>query len=109
MCKIHCTTDIKKSISEAQKNRWNVCLYGMGKIGKNCIQDIKRITGLNVTHICDSNDDALDGVSSQENKKICRADLLNTKERFLVIVTVGSRLENDIVEGLNGDRSYSNR
>lgn len=98
---IHCMADIAKTIFEAQKNRWNVCLYGMGKIGKNCIQDIKRITGLCVTHICDSSDDVINGFSPLENRIISRTDLLNTKERFLVIVTVGSRLEKDVVEGLN--------
>ncbi|WP_044913066.1 glycosyltransferase domain-containing protein [Butyrivibrio sp. WCE2006] len=80
--------DIKKMISMAKSEDWKVCLYGIGKIGRNYGYSLLEYVDLKPNYVCDADKDVLDSFTG-DVIKISLEEILCIKEDILVFVCLG--------------------
>lgn len=92
--------DKKEIIKKAIDNKWEVCCYGLGFLGKKLYSEIPSIFNLKATLLCDGNDRCVEVFSKQDTRAIYLKELLIVKKDILVFVLVDDPMDGEIIDNL---------
>ncbi len=92
-------------LAKAKKEKWKVCTYGLGYLGKRLRHEIPEMFGLEPYYYCDSNDDKVDAVVFDDSVPIHKNQIKALSEPIIVFILVDDpfdlEIENDLKENKN--------
>ncbi len=94
------TTLVRETIVEAKRNKWKICIYGTGILGSNFGLELVSLLELELNYVTDKNDISLKQFKCSDEKKITTNELLGISESCLVIVCVGEKYHEEILNDL---------
>lgn len=77
-------------IEESKKNKWPVCIYGLGRITTRCLNDIVGILNVEPDYYSDRNQEVLEGFDCSFCRALSLNDIINCKNDMLVIIMMGN-------------------
>ncbi len=83
-------------LMQAKKEKWKICVYGLGTYGKTCSKEFLSYLGIEADYYCDRSIDRVKEFQAEENKKIDIKELKSMQEDVLVFLFLSSKYE-DIV------------
>ena len=90
-----------KTTEQAKNEDWDVCVYGLGYLGKRLYNDIPEIFGLRARYYCDGDNAKVMSVNLPGIIGIYKETLLKTKSPTIVFILVDDPYDIEIQEMLS--------
>lgn len=88
-------------LKQAIHEKWTVCTYGLGYLGKRLYKEIPDMFGLKALFFSDSDDNKVDKISLPDISPIHRAELLETADKTIVFILVDDPYDLEIEKDLS--------
>lgn len=86
----------ERQIELAKQNKWEICCYGMGIIGKAAIDNIFPLLDIKIDFFCDRNMEKEEEIKGRKEKWISVDELINTTRDSLVFIMVGKKYDTEV-------------
>lgn len=90
-----------KFITQARKDHWKVCVYGLGYLGQRLYLSVPQIFGLSPDIYSDGNDEKVDTDGYDGLAGVYKRELLALKEPVLVFVLADNPADREIEKTLS--------
>lgn len=90
-------------IKDAQLQKWAICVYGLGYLGRRLLLEIPSLFGLIPNYYCDGDDKKVDSIKLAGAQPIYKNEILQMKEHCLVFILVDDPYDIEIQNMLSNN------
>lgn len=90
-----------KLLDVAKKEKWGVCVYGLGYLGKRLYKIIPNMLGLSAQYYCDGDDSKVDSIILPGMRGIHKEDLIKAKDPAIIFILVDDPYDLEIQKMLS--------
>lgn len=90
-------------IDTARKDRWAVCVYGLGFLGQRLYNTVPDLFGLKAAYFCDGDDEKVDNARLPGLSGIRKSELMKTDVPVLVFVLADNPVDRIIADSLSAN------
>lgn len=85
----------------AKKEKWDICIYGLGYLGKKLYKSIPSIFGFDAKYYCDSDNEKVDKEEFPGMIGVYKEELLSTGRSMLIFILVDDPYDLQIMKELS--------